>query len=145
LTGLPNRNLAMDRIQQAIAHSARGRKGFALAFLDLDNFKFINDSSGHDTGDLLLNMVARDLTTLVREVDTLARIGGDEFILLMSDEHDISRISFILNRILEVVSQPRQLDENEFIMTCSIGFCLYPDDGTDATTLLKNADTAMYK
>lgn len=145
LTGLPNRNLAMDRIQQAIAHSVRSRKGFALAFFDLDNFKFINDTSGHDTGDQLLKLISQDLKKLVREVDTLARIGGDEFVLLLYAECDINRVSVILNKLLSQVSCPRHLGGNEFSITCSIGFCLYPDDGLDTTTLLKNADTAMYK
>lgn len=145
LTGLPNRNLAMDRIQQAIALSSMNKKGFALAFLDLDNFKYINDSSGHDTGDRLIKSVAQDLAKLMREADTLARIGGDEFIMLIHEESEVSRISFILNQILTEISRPRPLDGGEYIVTCSVGFCFYPADGLDATTLLKNADTAMYK
>lgn len=145
LTELPNRNLLMDRMQQAIAHSVRNRHGFALAFLDLDNFKLVNDSSGHDVGDKLLKLVAQDLKKLIREVDTLARIGGDEFVLLIHQERDIEMVGIILNKILVQLSRPYPINGKEFNVTCSIGVCLYPDDGKDTTTLLKNADTAMYK
>ncbi|ABC30573.1 FOG: EAL domain [Hahella chejuensis KCTC 2396] len=145
LTGLPNRNLLNDRIQQAIAYAARRNKGFALAVFDLDNFKYINDSMGHETGDQLLTEVAESLRSCLREGDTLARLGGDEFVILMHKEECDRPLGLMLNRIQQLVSQPRRLKDKEILVTPSIGVCQFPEDGEDASTLLKNADTAMYK
>ncbi len=145
VTGLPNRNLLMDRIQRSIANAARNKKGFALAVIDLDNFKLVNDTLGHDIGDRLLKNIVSIFKSCVRSVDTLARLGGDEFVLLLSEENDLETISTILQRILLRVAQPQILDKKEHVITTSIGFCMYPSDGQDATALLKNADTAMYQ
>ena len=145
LTELPNRNLLMDRIDQAIHLAARHQQGFTLAFLDLDNFKYINDSLGHGLGDRLLTRVAQCLRDCLRNQDTISRLGGDEFVLLISEEADVQSVSQILNRILRDVAQPFKVDNTELRVTGSIGFCVYPIDGEDATTLLKNADTAMYQ
>jgi len=145
LTGLPNRNLLMDRIQQAIAHMARHRSGFVLAFIDLDNFKYVNDSLGHLLGDQLLCQVGDALRPCMREGDTLARLGGDEFVVLLNEVDTPDTIDIALRRILDAVALPKRLDSTELLLTCSIGYCIYPQDGDDATTLLKNADNAMYR
>ncbi|WP_020410026.1 EAL domain-containing protein [Hahella ganghwensis] len=145
VTGLPNRNLLMDRIQRAIASSARHKTSFALAVIDLDNFKLVNDTLGHDVGDRLLKNIVSIFKSCVRDVDTLARMGGDEFVLLLNEECHLDTITNILQRILLRVAQPQLLDGKEHVITTSIGFCMYPADGQDATALLKNADTAMYQ
>ncbi|OZG71147.1 PAS domain S-box protein [Hahella sp. CCB-MM4] len=145
VTGLPNRNLLMDRIQRAIANAARHKNGFALAVIDLDNFKLVNDTLGHDIGDRLLKNIVSIFKSCVRTADTLARLGGDEFVLLLNEESDLDSITTVLQRILLRVAQPQILDNKEHVITTSIGFCMYPSDGQDATALLKNADTAMYQ
>lgn len=145
LTGLPNRNLLMDRIQQSINFNSRHRSGFALAFIDLDNFKYVNDSLGHVVGDQLLRQVAQALRGCVREGDTLARLGGDEFVVLLNDMADLDSISITLRCMLDAVASPKVLEETEVLVTSSIGFCLAPQDGNDPVTLLKKADNAMYR
>ncbi|WP_233588301.1 bifunctional diguanylate cyclase/phosphodiesterase [Herminiimonas sp. KBW02] len=145
LTGLPNRTLLYDRMQQAVLHSERYDNLTAIAFLDLDQFKFINDSLGHQVGDELLKITAQRLTSCLRESDTVARQGGDEFVLLLTDQPNEEAITHTMQRVLHEVSQPWKANDLEFQITCSIGVTLCPDDGRDAETLLKNADSAMYK
>ncbi len=145
LTGLPNRALLKDRLHQAIHHATRTNSQLAVVFVDLDQFKDINDSMGHHVGDQLLMIIADRLSQCTRESDTVARPGGDEFVLLISNLHGVDGLSHSLQRILETVAQPCNIDPREFIVTCSIGISLFPDDGNDIDTLLKHADNAMYK
>jgi diguanylate cyclase (GGDEF)-like protein/PAS domain S-box-containing protein len=145
LTGLPNRMLFNDRLTLAIANAHRGRHPLAVAFLDLDHFKRINDTLGHSLGDRLLQSVAARVTGCLREGDTVARLGGDEFTLIL---HDISQgddAAKIAQKILEAIAAPFEVDGHRLYVTTSVGISLYPEDGTDAETLLKNADTAMYR
>ncbi|HEY6773481.1 MAG TPA: EAL domain-containing protein [Oxalicibacterium sp.] len=145
LTGLPNRTLLYDRMQQAMLHSERYGNLTAIAFLDLDQFKFINDSLGHQVGDELLKITAQRLKSCLRESDTVARQGGDEFVLLLISQPNEESITQTMQRVLHEVAQPWIANDLEFRITCSIGVTLYPNDGQDAETLLKHADSAMYK
>jgi diguanylate cyclase (GGDEF)-like protein/PAS domain S-box-containing protein len=145
LTGLPNRNLLNDRIGQAIAFASRSDSQFTVAFLDIDHFKVVNDSLGHGVGDQLLIEIATRLRTGVRNIDTVARLGGDEFIILLVDGMQLSEQITWLESLKSSVARPMILDEQEVVVSCSIGFCCFPDDGHDASTLLRNADTAMYQ
>ena len=145
LTGLPNRTLLYDRMQQAMLHSERYGNLTAIAFLDLDQFKFINDSLGHQVGDELLKITAQRLKSCLRESDTVARQGGDEFVLLLISQPNEESITQTMQRVLHEVAQPWIANDLEFRITCSIGVTLYPNDGHDAETLLKHADSAMYK
>lgn len=144
LTGLANRNRLHDRLKQAIVSAERYRHQVAVAFIDLDQFKFINDSLGHHIGDQVLISVAARLKSCMRENDTVARHGGDEFVVVI-DHSDEAVISLLMPRILACVAEPVMVDDRELQVTCSIGFSLYPIDGLDADTLLKNADAAMYR
>lgn len=144
LTGLPNRNLFYDRLNQALKQAKRNHSRFAVLFLDLDRFKVINDSLGHTFGDLLLQLVGERLQKCIREVDTIARQGGDEFTALLLDI-DPEGVNLVANRILESLSQPFILQGQEITITPSIGISLYPTDGEDVETLIKHADTAMYR
>ena len=143
LTGLPNRALLADRIRHMIAVSQRSRSGFAVALLDLDRFKFVNDTLGHATGDVLLKEVARRLRATVRESDTVARLGGDEFVLVMAGGLDAARE--VSRRVLEAMKTPLRHDEQLIDIGISIGIALYPDHGEDDVTLLRHADSAMYR
>ncbi|MDR6983543.1 diguanylate cyclase (GGDEF)-like protein [Rheinheimera pacifica] len=145
LTALPNRSLLLDRIQQAIVQAQHNKHGFTLAFIDLDNFKYINESLGHPVGDQLLLQVAERLKHSITEVDTVSRLGGDEFVLVLAEQHGVAAISGTLREVLKLLGQPYQLQDMMPIVTASIGYCFYPEDGTDATTLLKHVDTAMYQ
>jgi diguanylate cyclase (GGDEF)-like protein/PAS domain S-box-containing protein len=145
LTSLPNRTLLYDRMQQAMLHSERYGNLTAIAFLDLDQFKFINDSLGHQVGDELLRITAQRLKSCLRESDTVARQGGDEFVLLLTSQPNEESITQTMQRVLHEVSQPWTANDLEFRITCSIGITLCPNDGRDAETLLKHADSAMYK
>jgi len=144
LTGLANRNRLHDRLKQAIVSAERYKHQVAVAFIDLDHFKFINDSLGHHVGDRVLVEVAARLQSCVRENDTIARHGGDEFVVVI-DHSDEAVISSLMPRILDSIAQPVMVEDRELQVTCSIGFSLYPIDGHDAGTLLKNADAAMYR
>ena len=144
LTGLPNRNLLHDRLSQAV-FAQRDVHPIAVVFLDLDHFKFINDSLGHTQGDKLLATVAERLHSTVREGDTVARIGGDEFVLILNDQTKEDVIFRAMQRILNKVSEPMAIGGRELCITCSAGVSLYPQDGPDVETLLKNADVAMYR
>ncbi|PKM81538.1 MAG: hypothetical protein CVU89_08565 [Firmicutes bacterium HGW-Firmicutes-14] len=145
LTDLPNRILFYDRLTVAIANARRNRKMLAVMFLDLDRFKFINDMMGHAMGDQLLKDVARELRNHVRANDTVARLGGDEFTILLPDISREEDAAVVAQKINEALKRPWELNGYEFQITASIGIVLYPNDGTDADTLTKNADTAMYR
>lgn len=144
LTGLPNRALLMDRILHAMEQSRRDKKSLALCFIDLDKFKQVNDSLGHDIGDLLLKEVARRLGLSLRERDTVARIGGDEFVVLLEGYRRGENVSMVARKMLSVVSEPMQLGPHTVGVSPSIGIALYPDDALTAQELLKHADVAMY-
>jgi diguanylate cyclase (GGDEF)-like protein/PAS domain S-box-containing protein len=145
LTGLPNRMLLNDRVNQAILLALRHRRKAAVLFLDLDGFKHINDSLGHPTGDKLLQSVGKRLVDCVRGSDTVSRQGGDEFVVLLSEEKDSEDASVAAKRMLQAVAEAHFIDQHDLQVTCSVGISLYPDDGLDAETLIKNADTAMYQ
>jgi diguanylate cyclase (GGDEF)-like protein/PAS domain S-box-containing protein len=145
LTGLPNRLLLRDRFEQAIAHADRSGTQVALLFLDLDNFKSINDSLGHVIGDALLKEVARRLGECVRETDTISRQGGDEFLIVLPDMHGADAVTPVLLKIRERVQSAFEVDGHELSTSTSIGIALYPGDGKDFQTLMQKADTAMYR
>ena len=144
LTDLPNRVLLNDRIAQAISHAERNRSQVAVLFLDLDRFKNVNDSLGHSVGDKLLQEVARRLRGCMRASDTVSRQGGDEFVILMPDVADPADIARGAQKMLDAVASAYAIDGHELITTPSIGISVYPSDGEDVETLLKNADAAMY-
>jgi diguanylate cyclase (GGDEF)-like protein/PAS domain S-box-containing protein len=145
LTGLPNRNLLNDRILRAIAFAGREEREFTLAFIDLDQFKVVNDSLGHQAGDQLLVQVAERLRACAQETDTVARLGGDEFVILLANDEPLSKRMARLEAFKESVAAPLILEGQEVVVSCSLGFCCFPDDGRDISTLLRNADTAMYQ
>lgn len=145
LTGLPNRNLMQDRLHQAIVQAERDAGTVAVLFLDLDQFKVINDSLGHRVGDMLLKVMAQRLEGCLREGDTVARYGGDEFIIILPDLTRLQDVTLVAERILAAASQPVEVEEHDLQVTISIGASLYPYDGKDVDTLLKNADAAMYR
>ncbi|MEO3864892.1 EAL domain-containing protein [Rheinheimera fenheensis] len=144
LTGLPNRALLMDRIYHGIDQAKRDKRSLALCFIDLDKFKQINDSLGHDIGDLLLKEVARRLTLTLRESDTVARLGGDEFVVLLEGYKAEDNISHVARKMLSVVSEPMLLGTHTVGVSPSIGIAVYPEDALSAGELLKHADVAMY-
>ncbi len=145
LTGLPNRALLNDRISQAITMAPRHQKQLAVLFLDLDGFKHINDSLGHPVGDMLLQSIAKRLVGCVRASDTVSRQGGDEFVVLLSEAEQWENAAIVAARMLIAVAETHFIDNHDLHVTTSIGVSVYPDDGEDAETLIKNADTAMYQ
>jgi diguanylate cyclase (GGDEF)-like protein len=145
LTGLPNRSYFRDRLVTALAHARRERRGVGVLFLDLDHFKMVNDTLGHTLGDHLLQAVADRLRASVREGDTIARVGGDEFTVLLSQFASVEDAVAVAQKLLDAVSQPFMVDGHPLYATTSIGIGLYPSDGEDADALMKNADVAMYK
>jgi diguanylate cyclase (GGDEF)-like protein/PAS domain S-box-containing protein len=145
LTGLPNRMLLNDRVNRAIAMAPRHKKKVAVLFLDLDGFKHINDSLGHPTGDKLLQSVAARLSACTRSADTVSRQGGDEFVVLLAEVEHEEDPAITARRMLHAVAEPHSIDQHDLHVTTSIGLSVYPDDGLDAETLIKNADTAMYQ
>jgi diguanylate cyclase (GGDEF)-like protein len=144
LTGLPNRNLLHDRLRQSV-FAQRFVRAIGVVFLDIDHFKFVNDSLGHNTGDKLLQQVAERLIQTVRDGDTVARLGGDEFILILNDQAGQEVIYRAMQRIIAKIAEPINVDGHELLVTCSAGVSLYPQDGPDVETLLRNADAAMYR
>ena len=144
LTGLPNRNLLHDRLKQAV-YAQRHARSIAVVFIDLDHFKFINDSLGHSAGDKLLQEMADRLRATVRDGDTVSRLGGDEFIRVLNAQQNEDIIVRAMQRIIGEVGKPVTIDGQELTVTCSAGISLYPQDGPDVDTLLKNADAAMYR
>jgi diguanylate cyclase (GGDEF)-like protein/PAS domain S-box-containing protein len=145
LTGLPNRRLLQDRLGQALLRAARNTTSMALMFIDLDGFKEVNDSLGHDIGDLLLREVALRLQGCVRATDTIGRFGGDEFAIVLEEASLPHQLVAVGERIVAALAAPFCLDGHVVSTSASIGIALYPPDGTDPVTLLKNADVAMYK
>jgi diguanylate cyclase (GGDEF)-like protein/PAS domain S-box-containing protein len=145
LTGLPNRRLAQDRLNQAIMAARRKQRHVAVLFLDLDRFKVVNDTLGHDTGDFILKDVARRLVSCVREVDTVSREGGDEFVVVLPDLERPEHARLVADKILQELSRPVDIAGQEIHITPSIGISHYPNDATDVQQLLKHADNAMYQ
>ena len=144
LTRLPNRFLLRDRAEQAFAHAVRAETRVALLLLDLDHFKQINDSLGHPAGDALLQTFADRLRSTTRDTDTVSRQGGDEFLVLLTDIRDSDDIAPIVEKIMHTLAQPCLLAGQEMSISCSVGLAVYPEDGTDFDTLIRNADAAMY-
>jgi len=144
LTGLPNRILFFDRLEQAIRKSRRQKQRFALLFIDLDDFKMVNDTYGHITGDEVLKRVAEFLSQTVRDSDTVTRLAGDEFTIILDNVQSIDNVETIAQKTIAAVSEPIQTQQASIAMTASIGISIFPDNGDDAEVLLRKADTAMY-
>ncbi|MCG8033821.1 MAG: EAL domain-containing protein, partial [Candidatus Thiodiazotropha taylori] len=144
LTGLPNRFLAMDRLAQLLKEASRDVSKVAILFLDLDGFKRVNDTLGHETGDRLLVQAAERLQSVVREGDSVCRLGGDEFIVLLRNLGELTNARTVASSLISQFRHPFSLDERELVVTTSIGIAVYPSDGITPTELLRNADTAMY-
>ena len=145
LTHLSNRALFLDRLEHAIKKAKRQNTLLAVLFIDLDRFKEINDSLGHEMGDAVLIEVADRLREHMREIDTIARLGGDEFTLIIEDIEDIQKVNAIASKLLSTLQQPMEIQEHQLYVTTSIGISLFPLDGSDPQSLLRNADSAMYK
>jgi len=145
LTELPNRTLLLDRINQAIARARWHERIVSVVFIDLDSFKTINDTLGHEVGDKLLQQLAERFATCVREGDTVARFGGDEFVILLDDVADEGDIRNLVKKVLDAITPVFTIESRQLFISASIGISLYPSDGEDATTLLKHADVAMYR
>jgi diguanylate cyclase (GGDEF)-like protein len=145
LTGLPNRQLFLDRLGLALAQARRSREGVAVFFLDLDRFRVVQDTLGHETGNALLRGVSERLKRAVREGDTIARLAADEFVFVIRDLEQAEDAARVGRKLLETLSPPFDLDGRELFVTASLGISLYPSDGEDGETLLKNADSAMYQ
>ena len=145
LTNLPNRLLFRDRFKQQLARARRHKKKFAVMYIDLDRFKSVNDTLGHQIGDQLLVAVAGRLKLQVREIDTVSRLGGDEFAILLSEVTTRDDVTNLAEKILAALSQPYSLDGNTVNVTGSLGIAMYPDDGIDMETMMSKADAAMYK
>ena len=145
LTGLPNRLLLLDRMSKTIVRASRNCSKFGILFIDLDNFKTINDTLGHDYGDLLLQHTAKRLVKLVRNTDTVSRLGGDEFLIMIDDMSQENHPAILAERIINAFKDPFIIKDQIFHVGTSIGIALYPDDGVEAGVLIRNADTAMYR
>ena len=145
LTGLPNRNLLNDRLAVALARARRNQEQVCLLFLDLDNFKTVNDTLGHATGDQLLKVVAQRLKSVLRKEDTVARMGGDEFIIVAPEMRESRVAATLSEKILNQFQSPVCIDDHELFIGCSIGVAIFPDDGEEVPVLLKNADLALYR
>ena len=144
LTGLPNRAMFFDRLEQSIIHARRRATRFALFFIDLDGFKEVNDTWGHEAGDFLLRQVGERLHGCVRESDTIARMGGDEFTVIINDISFRRSAAIVADKVIASLSEPFMLPENLSHVGASIGIAIYPDDGEEAEVLLNRADAAMY-
>ncbi len=145
LTGLPNRILFVDRLKHALIRAERRKRAVAVMFMDMDRFKVVNDTLGHEAGDRLLQAMAARLHGCVREGDTVARFGGDEFAGFLSDVASPEDVAIVVGKFLDALAPPFMIDGHELFISGSIGISLYPEDGTDTQTLMKNADTAMYR
>jgi len=145
LTGLPNRRLFRDRLTVALAHARRMRHLLGVMFLDLDRFKNVNDTLGHSLGDELLKAIGARLKAALREEDSIARMGGDEFTVLVGDLHSVDDVVKVAQKLLETVAQPIHVEGQDLFITTSIGIAMFPTDGDSAEMLLKNADHAMYR
>jgi len=144
LTGLPNRILLQDRLEQALARARWRDRKVAVLFLDLDRFKIINDTLGHNVGDILIRELSQRLSRCLREGDTIARFGGDEFVIVLNDIHLTEDIPVIIEKMLRSLTSPFDIDSHELFVTSSTGISLFPEDGDNGQTLLKKADSAMY-
>jgi diguanylate cyclase (GGDEF)-like protein len=145
LTGLPNRMMALDRIRLEISRARRSHQRFAMFFIDLDDFKNVNDSLGHAVGDELLVAIGARVRSILRDADTVARLGGDEFLVLVPSVADEVQVEEIAERLIKAVSEPQNLNGRKVVARCSIGITLFPDNGDSVETLLANADNAMYQ
>lgn len=145
LTQLPNRSLFIDRLQQAIQHAQRDKTRVAVIFADLDRFKIINDTLGHEAGDQVLRTAAERFSSVLRSSDTVSRQGGDEFTILLTDITHIDQVAHICKKLLTTLTQPIHINEQELFLSSSLGISTYPEDGTDPRTLIKHADIAMYR
>ena len=145
LTGLPNRRLLMDRLSLAIAHAHRNKSTMAVMYLDLDGFKQINDTLGHDAGDTLLKMVAERLVAAVRQEDTVARMGGDEFVIALWELTHADGVAKLVSKVIQAVSQPYSIQGHDVNITASAGVGIYPTHGEQVETLMKNADLALFE
>lgn len=145
LTGLPNRKLFSDRLGIVLAQAKRNKKKVGIVMLDLDNFKDVNDTLGHDVGDTLLKAVAERLSVILRKSDTVARFGGDEFVLIFPDMEVIEEAIQVVQKIIDRFHKPFLIDTHQLVVTTSIGIAVYPNDGMDEEILMKNADIAMYQ
>lgn len=145
LTGLPNRKLFSDRLGIVLAQAKRNKKKVGIVMLDLDNFKDVNDTFGHDVGDTLLKAVAERLSGTLRKSDTVARFGGDEFVLIFPDMEVIEEAIQVVQKIIDRFHKPFLIDTHQLVVTTSIGIAVYPNDGMDEEILMKNADIAMYQ
>ncbi len=145
LTGLPNRSLLQDRLGQAVAYASRSGNPVWVMLIDLDRFKFVNDSMGHKAGDVLLMTVAARLRSSLRDTDTVARMSGDEFVAILSEHGEQTLTPDIVQRVMDAVAQPVMLGTKEFFVTCSIGVAVFPSEGTGADELIEHADIAMYR
>lgn len=145
LTGLPNRMVVMDRLNEIIRNADKNNGCTAVIYLDIDNFKSINDTFGHSTGDSLLKLTAQRLKSAVRETDLVARIAGDEFILIIQGIRSKDQIILAANRIIQQFNEPFDFDEDRIDVTCSFGISLYPIDGKDFNSLIDKADVALYR
>jgi len=145
LTDLPNRVLFVDRLTQACSQYNRSNEGFSILFLDLDNFKTLNDTQGHSAGDSALKHIASRITSVIRETDTVSRIGGDEFLILLEGEMNLLGTSRMCNKLIDSISEPFVLGGKSHVMTASIGVATCPKDGSDPETLMRRADAAMYR
>lgn len=145
LTGLPNRRLLIDRLTLSIAHARRNKTAMALMYLDLDGFKQVNDSLGHDAGDILLRTVATRLASAVRQEDTVARLGGDEFVIALWELDHPDSVVNLVSKVIQAVSQPYCIEDRAVSITVSVGIGIYPTHGEDMETLMKGADKALYE
>jgi two-component system, cell cycle response regulator len=145
LTGLPNRRLLMDRLLLSIAHARRNQRAMAVLYLDLDGFKEINDTLGHDAGDTLLSFIAARLVAAVREEDTVARLGGDEFVMALWELNETADVANLATKVIQSLSQPFSIQGGLVNITVSIGIGIYPTHGDDEETLMKSADVALYE
>ncbi|MEW7850212.1 EAL domain-containing protein [Massilia aurea] len=145
LTGLPNRSLLQDRLGQSIAFASRSNRPVWVMLIDLDRFKFVNDSMGHKAGDVLLVTVAARLRASLRDADTVARLSGDEFVVILNEHTDEPLSPAIVQRIMDAVAQPVMLGNKEFFVTCSVGVAVFPTEGTSSENLIEHADIAMYR
>ena len=145
LTGLPNRSLLQDRLAQAVAYSVRSARPVWVMLLDLDRFKFVNDSMGHKAGDVLLMTIAARLRSALRDTDTVARLSGDEFVVILAEHQEEPLSVDIVQRLMDSIAQPVMLGTKEFFVTCSIGVAIHPTEGAPAGSLIEHADIAMYR
>lgn len=144
-TGLPNRALFNDRLRQSVLAAKRYQANLALLFIDLDKFKPVNDRYGHDTGDQLLKEVAQRIRGCIRESDTAARIGGDEFVLLLPGTNTEQNVIAVANKVLQEIELPFEIEGHSISISASIGIAIYPEHGDDMRNILKHADHAMYQ